>query len=103
MSCLSKKLKVILKMDNKEFAKNLEDRTRRFAVSIIRLSVSLPKTPEGLIIRNQITKSGTSIGANYRVRQIGLEAKLILGAGFEFAKARQVKRNTGSKSLWRLV
>ncbi len=26
----------------------------------------LPKTPEGQVIRNQITKAGTSIGANYR-------------------------------------
>jgi len=33
---------------------------------IIRLSVKLPNTPEGRVIRNQITKSGTSIGANYR-------------------------------------
>lgn len=53
-------------MDNKEFANELEDRTRKFAVSIIKLSASLPKTPEGLVIRNQITKSGTSVGANYR-------------------------------------
>jgi four helix bundle protein len=30
------------------------------------LSSRLPNTPEGIVIRNQITKSGTSIGANYR-------------------------------------
>ncbi|MBW1675205.1 MAG: four helix bundle protein [Deltaproteobacteria bacterium] len=53
-------------MDNKEFAKKLEKRTRKFAVRIIRLSTRLPNTPEGRVIRNQITKSGTSIGANYR-------------------------------------
>jgi four helix bundle protein len=53
-------------MDNREFAEKLEKRTRQFAVSIIRLSTALPKTPEALVIRNQITKSGTSIGANYR-------------------------------------
>ena len=53
-------------MDNKEFSKQLEERTRKFAISIIKLSVMLPNTPEGKIIRNQITKSGTSIGANYR-------------------------------------
>jgi len=35
-------------------------------VQIIRLSTTLPNTPEGKVIRNQITKSGTSIGANYR-------------------------------------
>jgi four helix bundle protein len=26
----------------------------------------LPDTPEGRVVRNQMTKSGTSIGANYR-------------------------------------
>jgi four helix bundle protein len=53
-------------MDNKEFSKNLEKRTREFAVRIIKLSATLPHTPEGMVIRNQITKSGTSVGANYR-------------------------------------
>ncbi|TGV01482.1 four helix bundle protein [Flavivirga rizhaonensis] len=53
-------------MDNKEFAKKLEYRTRQFGISIIKLSSSLPNTIEGKVIRNQITKSGTSVGANYR-------------------------------------
>jgi len=53
-------------MDNKEFSKQLEDRTKKFAINIIKLSVSLPNTPEGKVIRNQLTKAGTSIGANYR-------------------------------------
>ena len=57
---------VILIMDNIEFAKNLEKRTKRFAVKIIRLSTALPNKPESIVIKNQITKSGTSIGANYR-------------------------------------
>jgi four helix bundle protein len=53
-------------MNNKEFAKSLELRTLNFSIEIINLSVSLPKMPESLVIRNQITKSGTSVGANYR-------------------------------------
>ncbi len=53
-------------MENKEFSKELEKRTRKFAVRIIRLSIKLPNIPEGRVIKNQITKSGTSIGANYR-------------------------------------
>ena len=53
-------------MDNKEFAGKLEKRTREFAVRIILLSRSIPNTPEARVIRTQITKSGTSIGANYR-------------------------------------
>ena len=53
-------------MENKEFAKQLEKRTKIFSIAIIKLSCSLPNTPESRVIRNQITKSGTSIGANYR-------------------------------------
>lgn len=53
-------------MDNKEFSKHLESRTKKFAISIIKLSTSLPGTPESKVIKYQITKSGTSIGANYR-------------------------------------
>ncbi len=53
-------------MDNKEFGRALEKRTKDFAVRIIRLSASLPNTPEGRVIRGQLTASATSIGANYR-------------------------------------
>lgn len=53
-------------MDNKEFSKKLEERTRKFAISIIRLSSSIPGSVEGKVVRNQITKAGTSVGANYR-------------------------------------
>jgi four helix bundle protein len=48
------------------FARELEKRTLRFAMMIIRLSAKLPNTPEGRVVRNQISKSGTSVGANYR-------------------------------------
>jgi four helix bundle protein len=53
-------------MDNKNFAKDLEKRTREFALRIIRLSSILPNTPEARVVKTQITKCGTSIGANYR-------------------------------------
>ena len=52
--------------DIKKFAKELEERTKQFAINIIRLSVTLPNTPEGRTIRTQLTKAGTSVGANYR-------------------------------------
>lgn len=54
------------KQANKEFSKALEKRTLEFAVRIIRLSALLPNAAEGKVIKNQLTKSGTSIGANYR-------------------------------------
>ncbi|MGW8223747.1 MAG: four helix bundle protein [Syntrophobacteria bacterium] len=50
----------------KKFAEELEKRTKQFAIDIIRLSMTLPNTPEGRTIRNQLTKAGTSVGANYR-------------------------------------
>ena len=53
-------------MNNIEFAKHLEARTKRFSIDIICFSKLLPNTPESIVLRNQITKSGTSIGANYR-------------------------------------
>ena len=51
---------------NKEFSKKLEKSTRWFTVRIIQLYIKLPNAPEGRVIRSQITKSGTSIGADYR-------------------------------------
>ena len=53
-------------MLNKDFGRGLEDRTQKFAFRVIQLSSTLPNTPEGRVVRNQFTKSGTSIGANYR-------------------------------------
>jgi four helix bundle protein len=53
-------------VENKEFAKQLEERTKKFAISVIKLSVQLSGSPEGKILRNQFTKAGTSVGANYR-------------------------------------
>jgi four helix bundle protein len=57
-------------MENKqqvrEFVKKLEKRTLEFAVRIIRLSSMLPNTAEGKVVKTQLTKCGTSIGANYR-------------------------------------
>ena len=46
--------------------KDLRDRTKRFALRIIRLLPILPKTIEARIIGKQLLRSGTSVGANYR-------------------------------------
>ena len=53
-------------MNNKEFSKTLEKRTRVFAYRILKLSASLPNFPEAKTIKYQLSKAGTSIGANYR-------------------------------------
>lgn len=46
--------------------RDLKERTRRFAVRIVRLCRSLPRTMEGKIIGSQLLRCGTSVGANYR-------------------------------------
>jgi hypothetical protein len=43
-----------MKNDYQEFTKHLEERTRKFAVQVIRLSIQLPATVEAKVIRNQI-------------------------------------------------
>lgn len=45
---------------------DLRARTKAFALRIIRLYVSLPRTQEGQVIGRQVLKSGTSPGAHYR-------------------------------------
>lgn len=44
----------------------LKERTKLFALRILKLARALPNTDEGRIIRKQIIRSGTSVGANYR-------------------------------------
>ena len=51
---------------NKEFAKELEQRTKQFAVRIIKMASMITKKPEGKVVCYQMVKAGTSVGANYR-------------------------------------
>ena len=44
----------------------LKSRTKSYALRIIKLFKSLPKTVEAQIIGKQILRSGTSVGAQYR-------------------------------------
>ena len=50
------------KMDKVE----LENRTKQFALRIIKFSATLPVGKIGDVIRYQLVKAGTSVGANYR-------------------------------------
>ncbi len=45
---------------------DLKDRTRNFALRVIRLYGALPKKTEPQVIGKQILRSGTAVGANYR-------------------------------------
>jgi four helix bundle protein len=46
--------------------KELQNRTKKFAVDIINFSEFLPNKQVGWTITNQIIRSATSVGANYR-------------------------------------
>ena len=45
---------------------DLKKRTKQFALRIMKLVSVLPKSSEGRTIGNQLIRSGTSVGANYR-------------------------------------
>src|ERR1700741_3683282 len=51
-------------MQNEE--KDLRDRTKAFALQIVRMFACLPKTTEAQVLGKQLLRSGTSVGANYR-------------------------------------
>ena len=46
--------------------RDLKDRTKAFALRIVSLYAALPKTTEAQVIRKQLLRSGTSVGAYYR-------------------------------------
>jgi four helix bundle protein len=48
------------------FNDEFRDRTKKFALRIIKLFQSLPKTDEARIIGKQLLRSATSVGANFR-------------------------------------
>lgn len=52
--------------------KDLEARTRRFALNVIGFSSSLPRTRESDVLVRQLLRSATSIGANYREANRGV-------------------------------
>lgn len=45
---------------------NLRDRTKQFALEIIRTYAALPPITEAQVIGKQVLRSGTSVGAHYR-------------------------------------
>lgn len=47
-------------------ADELKDRTKKFALRILKMVRSLPKTREADVIGKQLLRCGTSVAANYR-------------------------------------
>ena len=44
----------------------LRDRTKAFAVRIVRMYRALPRTTDAQVLGKQVLRCGTSVGANYR-------------------------------------
>jgi len=53
-------------MNKLDQAKQLQDRTKKFAVRIIKSFAKLPRDEAARIIGKQFLRSGTSLAANYR-------------------------------------
>ena len=45
---------------------DLKDRTKRFALRVVKMYVALPKSAEAQVMGKQVLRSGTSVAANYR-------------------------------------
>ena len=56
--------KLNLIMQNNKKVRDIHERIYQFVIRVINLVKQLPKTPENIILINQITKSVTSMGAN---------------------------------------
>ena len=46
--------------------KELKERTKQFALRVMKLVDALPNSISGRAIANQLVRAGTSVGANYR-------------------------------------
>jgi four helix bundle protein len=55
-----------LRFDVKEQTAELQRRTKDFALRVLNLIEQLPNSIGGRVLANQIAKSATSVGANYR-------------------------------------
>ncbi|MCA1658607.1 MAG: four helix bundle protein [Verrucomicrobiaceae bacterium] len=52
-----------MKVDSRN---DLKERTRNFALRIVRMFSALPKTTEAQVLGKQVLRTGASIRANYR-------------------------------------
>ena len=56
-------------MENKDwlvYKIEIRERLKLFALDVLKLSEMIPETTRGKVINYQLTKSGTSVYANYR-------------------------------------
>lgn len=61
---------VATRIEEAQVVYDLKERTKRFALSCVKLASMLPNHGVGRIFNNQLVRSGTSVGANYRAAAI---------------------------------
>jgi four helix bundle protein len=67
---------------------SLKQRTKVFALRVMKLVESLPNTTSGQVIGKQLIRSGTSVGANYRAACRGRsEAEFVAKLGVVIEEA----------------
>ena len=74
-------------------AQELKDRTKQFALRVMRLVDALPNTPKGRAIAGQLVRSGTSVAANYRACRGRSHAEFI-------SKMGVVEEEADEAALW---
>jgi four helix bundle protein len=52
--------------------RDLEQRTKRFSLAVIKFTAALPRTREADVLGRQLLRAATSIGANYREANRGV-------------------------------
>jgi four helix bundle protein len=68
--------------------RELKDRTKQFALRILRMSDALPRTRRANVINSQILRSATSMAANYRaVGRARSKAEFIAKIGIAIEEA----------------
>lgn len=74
--------------------KELLERTKKFALRVIKLVNALPNNAAGRAIGNQLIRSGTSVAANYRAACRGRSKAEFI------AKLRTVEEEADESCLW---
>jgi len=69
-------------------------RTKQFAIRVVKLFQSLPNTAEARIIGQQLLRSATSVGANYRAACLARSKKEFI------AKMGIVREETDESVFW---
>jgi len=73
--------------------KDIAERTFQFAIRIVRLVGSIPKTSAGAVIARQLMRSGTSVGANVEEAQAASSKK-------EFCRRMEIAQSEARETLY---